>query len=98
MKIIPSGGERHRPKRIKPGAVKPGHVGIYDHKGNLRGHLHGPGGSAATVERFGVHNAKLQRVRGASAWVGEAPKARPTARASAISLSKSLRAAKGSNR
>jgi hypothetical protein len=97
MKLIPRGGERHIKRAPKPGAIPPGKVAVYDHQGNRRGHV-GPKASAVTAARFGAANAKLQRVRGASAWVGEAPKARPTARASAISLSKSLRAAKGSNR
>ncbi len=84
-----------RAKRApRPGTVPPGKVGVYDHQGNRRGHV-GPKASAATAERFGVHNATLQRVRGAAAWVGTAP-GKP--RVSTISFAKSRLAAKGSNK
>jgi hypothetical protein len=76
----------------KPGTVPPGRIAIYDHQLHRRGHV-GPKASAATAERFGVHNAALQRVRGAPAWVGSAP-GKP--KVSAVPLSKSLKADRGS--
>jgi hypothetical protein len=86
-----------RQKRVKPGAVPEGRIGIYTHDLNRRGHM-GMTASAVTAARFGVQNATLQRVRGAPAWVGASPKARTAPRVSAVPLAKSLRAAKGSNR
>ena len=94
MKLIPRGGERHIKRSPRPGAVPQGRIPIYDHQLHRRGHV-GPKASAATAERFGVHNATLQRVRGAPAWVGSAP-GKP--RVSTISFSKSRLAAKGSNK
>ncbi len=82
-----------RPKRVKIGAVPPGKVAVYDHQGNRRGHV-GPKASAVTAVRFGVPNATLQRVRGAPAWVGEAPKARP--QVSSVNHRASVKAARGS--
>ncbi len=82
-----------KPKRVKVGAVPQNKIGVYDHKLNRRGHV-GRTASAVTAERFGVHNATLQRVRGAPAWVGETPKVRP--RVSAISHEANVRAARGS--
>ena len=81
-----------KPKRVKVGAVPQGRVAVYDHNLNRRGHV-GPKASAVTAARFGAANATLQRVRGAPAWVGEAP-GKP--RASAIPLAKSLKADRGS--
>ena len=83
---------KHR--KPKPGTVPPGRIAIYDHQLHRRGHV-GPKASAVTAERFGVHNATLQRVRGAPAWVGSAP-GKP--RVSTLSFEKSRRTAKGSNR
>lgn len=82
-----------KPKRVKPGAVPQGRIGIFDHQLHRRGHV-GPRASALTAERFGVHNATLQRVRGAPAWVGEAPKVRP--QVSSVNHRASVKAARGS--
>jgi hypothetical protein len=57
---------------MKPGQLPEGKLGVYDHKQNLRGHV-GPLATAATASRFGVHNAKLGKVDGRDAWVGEKP-------------------------
>lgn len=84
-----------KPKRVKVGVVPPNKIGVYDHQLNRRGHV-GLKASAVTAERFGVHNATLQRVRGAPAWVGEGPKARP--RVSAINHGASVKAARGSGK
>ncbi len=57
---------------------KPGHppinrIGIYDHKGNMRGHV-GRTATAATVARFlGRHGAELGQKEGRTAWIGDKP-------------------------
>ncbi len=81
-------------KPDKPGTVPAHQIPIYDHRMNMRGRV-SRGASSVTVSRFGVHGATLQTVKGRKAWVGVQP-GKP--RVSTISLSKSLRAAKGSNK
>jgi hypothetical protein len=94
MKTVPRDWQPPTKRAPKPGAVPKGKVAVYDHNLNRRGHM-GKSGSAVTAARFGVRNATLQKVRGAPAWVGSAP-GKP--QASVMPLSKSLKAAKGSNR
>ncbi len=94
MKLIP---RDFAPKKRapKPGEVPAHQLPIYDHLGNMRGRV-SKGASSATVSRFGVgHGATVQIVKGRKAWVGVQP-GKP--RVSSLPLSKSLKAAKGSNR
>jgi hypothetical protein len=79
-------------KPDKPGTVPAHQIPIYDHRMNMRGRVN-RGASSVTVSRFGVHGATLQTVKGRKAWVGVAP-GKP--HVSAIPLSKSLKADRGS--
>lgn len=57
------------PRKAKaptPGLPPEGRLGIYDSKGNMRGHV-GPKASAATVRRFGIE-AELSEKHGRPAW------------------------------
>jgi hypothetical protein len=55
----------------KPGTSLPrGAIPIYA-GGVRRGHVSGNKATAATVTRFGVRNAKLGKVDGKTAWIGE---------------------------
>lgn len=57
---------------------KPGHpplnrIPIFDHKGNMRGHV-GRTATDATVSRFlGRPGAKLGKKEGRTAWIGDKP-------------------------
>jgi hypothetical protein len=55
-------------KDRKPGSVPPGRVGVYDARGNYRGHVGEVGGSAATAARLGVPDAVLTVHKGKRAW------------------------------
>ncbi len=56
-------------KQRKPGTISPNRIGIYDRRGNLRGHV-GRTATQATVARFIGHpNAKLGKVNGRTAWI-----------------------------
>lgn len=55
------------------GEVAPHRIPIYDHKGNMRGHV-GRTATGATVARFlGRHGAKLGEKDGRDAWIGDRP-------------------------
>jgi hypothetical protein len=61
-------------RKSKPapiGALPPGAIPIIDEHGNRRGHVSGSKATAATVSRFGVHNAKLGKRNNKPAWIGE---------------------------
>jgi hypothetical protein len=63
--------EPRKPKFVKPGELPPGRIPIIDgNTGARRGHV-GKLASEATVSRFGVHNAKLDKRNGKPAWIGE---------------------------
>lgn len=53
----------------KPGALPPNRIPVIDAHGNRRGHV-GYKASAATANRFGVHDAKLVTHQGRPAWQG----------------------------
>jgi hypothetical protein len=86
----------------EPGTVPPGRLGVYDGKGNYRGHV-GHRAGAATAARF-INRAdvKLGTKDGRQAWV--CPRARATGATVAPvcgtdgGRAASLRAAKGSNK
>jgi len=59
-------------KPVKPGTLDPHHIGIFDHAGNMRGHV-GPKATAATVSRFVGHGATLQTINGRQCWKGKKP-------------------------
>jgi|SRR5271166_4962331 len=60
-------------KKREPGTVRDSRIPIYDHQGNMRGHV-GPHATSATVSRFiGRHGAKLGKKGGRMAWVGPKP-------------------------
>lgn len=86
-------------KRIKPGAVREGRIPIYDRSRNLRGHC-GPRMTEASMPRFGLtHGATLGVYKGRKAWLESQQDPVALARkgrVSAVSLSKSLKAARGS--
>lgn len=94
----------------KPGMPPLNRIPIFDHKGNMRGHV-GKTATQATVARFlGRHGAKLGKQEGRAAWIGDVPppppkpdippkdKSEPTTQAAAVkhALEISLKAAKGS--
>ena len=57
----------------KPGSPPEGRIPIFDHKGNMRGHV-GRTATSATVARFiGQHGAKLGKKNGKPAWLGPKP-------------------------
>jgi hypothetical protein len=57
----------------KPGEAPLHRIPIYDHKGNMRGHV-GHTATEATVARFtGQPGATLKKKNGRDAWVGDAP-------------------------
>lgn len=57
----------------KPGTPPMHRIPIYDHRGNMRGHV-GKTATAATVARFlGRHGAQLTKHDGRDAWVGHVP-------------------------
>jgi len=60
-------------KPTKPGQVPEGKLGVFDHKGRLRGHV-GKLASAATAARFGVPDAELTTIEGRPAWRGKGSK------------------------
>lgn len=79
-KVAPSkSADQHKPNP-RPGVPmpKPGHpplhrIPIFDHKGNMRGHV-GHSATQATVARFlGRHGAKLGKMEGRTAWIGDVP-------------------------
>ena len=90
-----------RKKNVDKGVdALPDHrIPIYDHEGNMRGHV-GHKATAATVSRFiGQHGAKLGKKDGRDAWI--APDRNVTGghgSVAAIPLEKSVRAARGSVR
>jgi hypothetical protein len=60
-------------KERKPGTVREGRIPIYDHKGQMRGHV-GPKATSVTVSRFiNQHGAKLGKKDGRQAWIGPTP-------------------------
>jgi hypothetical protein len=59
-----------KPKVVKVGALPPGAVPIFDEHGVRRGHVSGSKATAATVSRFGVHDARLGKRNNAPAWIG----------------------------
>lgn|ERR1700726_57077 len=64
-------------KERKPGEVREGRIPIYDHKGNMRGHV-GPHATGVTVARFvQQHGAKLGEKDGRQAWIGPKPPPKP---------------------
>jgi len=60
----------NRAKKITPGELPPSRIPIFDAQGRRRGHV-GHKASAATVARFGVHNAKLGTRNNRVAWIGK---------------------------
>lgn len=75
----PAGAEKQpkvkppHPKRPDTGEVEPHRIPIYDHKGNMRGHV-GHRATGATVARFlGRHGADLTNKDGRVAWIGHKP-------------------------
>lgn len=56
-------------KRNKPGELPPNRIPVIDGHGHRRGHV-GYKASAATANRFGVHDAKLVTHEGRPAWQG----------------------------
>jgi hypothetical protein len=74
-------------KDREPGTVREGRIPIYDHKGQMRGHV-GPHATSVTVSRFvNQLGAKLGTKDGRPAWIGpkppppKKPKADPAAQA-----------------
>jgi hypothetical protein len=59
------------PERPSAADAAPTRIPIIDERGNERGHTSGLGATAATVARFGVHNAKLKKIGGKPVWQGE---------------------------
>ena len=60
-------------KDRKPGEAPPNRVPIFDHLGNMRGHV-GHTATPATIARFiNQHGAKLGKKNGRPAWIGPEP-------------------------
>lgn len=58
---------------MKPGELPENRIPIFDHKGNMRGHVT-KAATGATVARFlGRHGADLTKKDGRDAWVGHVP-------------------------
>lgn len=93
--------QTQRPKKITPGQIGEGKLGVFDHKGRLRGQV-GKLATNATAARFtGTLDNKLGKKDGRPAWIGAAPakQIKPSADQAAMTrLAASLRAAKGSNK
>lgn len=65
-------GPKPKPER-EPGEVPENRIPIYDHKGNMRGHVT-KGATEATIARFiGRPGASLQKRDGRHAWVADVP-------------------------
>jgi hypothetical protein len=66
--------ERAPKPQDKPGTIGAGKLGVYDHRGRLRGQV-GPKATAATAARFtGQHGSKLGTgPDGKPAWLGPKP-------------------------
>ena len=61
-----------KPER-NPGDIPENRIPIYDHAGNMRGHVT-PAATGATVARFlGRHGADLSTKDGRQAWIGHKP-------------------------
>lgn len=85
-------------KEPTPGELPSSRIPIYDAKGRRRGHV-GRSASEATVARFGVTDAKLGKKDGRDAWIGGSGKVTGGyGSAQDAKLTRSLRAAKGSNK
>ena len=60
-------------KEREPGTVRESRIPIYDHKGQMRGHV-GPNATSVTVARFiNLQGAKLGKKDGRQAWLGPKP-------------------------
>src|ERR1700728_274342 len=71
MKQVPHiGSVRRAAKKIEPGKIPAGRLGVYSGRGNLLGHV-GKLATAVTASRFGARNAKLKQVNGALAGQGQ---------------------------
>jgi hypothetical protein len=83
-------------KQTTPGEIPSNKIGVYDHKGRMRGQV-GALATSATAARFsGTLNNKLGTKDGRPAWIGAAPN-KPSADQNQMSkLRASLRTAKGS--
>jgi hypothetical protein len=71
--VVPHIGQlakRPKPEAKPTGEPPPGRYGVYDAKGNMRGHV-GPNGTEMTARRLGVPNAKLKTKSGVPGWYGQ---------------------------
>jgi hypothetical protein len=86
-----------RPNKIAPGRIGDGKLGVYDHKGRLRGQV-GKLATSVTAARFtGTTNNTLGKKDGRDAWIGAAPKKpNSAAQQQMAKLRASLRADRGS--
>jgi hypothetical protein len=89
--------ERKAKPPVKPGTLDEHHIGVFDHKGNARGHV-GPKATAAVVSRFtGTADNHLGKRNGKPAWIGGKPKGpNKNAVAQAVKVAQSRRTDKGS--
>lgn len=75
MKKFRTDGRDTAPKPVaakpaKPGELPPNRIPVIDGHGHRHGHV-GYKASAATANRFGVHDAKLVTHQGRPAWQGK---------------------------
>jgi hypothetical protein len=90
--------QAQRPNKIKPGQIASNKIGVYDHKGRLRGQV-GMKATSVTASRLsGTADNKLGTKDGRPAWIGAAPSKPSMAQNQMAKLRASLRTAKGSNK
>jgi hypothetical protein len=83
------------PERPKPADETPRYIPIVDERGNTRGHVHGLGATEATIAgHFGIHNARLKKIKGKLTWAGES--GANTLRRQQINREQRVKANKGS--
>ncbi len=58
----------------KTGAIPPNRLGVYDHRGRLKGIVTGRATSVTAARFTGVHGAELVTIGGRRAWKSPPPK------------------------
>jgi hypothetical protein len=88
---------RPAPVRQKIGIdPPPGRVGVYDTKGQRRGHVGPHAGVSVATRLLGGAPAEAGKVKGKPAWIATRPRIMPRVLAPNAKLAKQLRTDKGS--
>ena len=81
----------------EPGELAPGHIGIFNRRGERVGHVHGNKAGASVARRMLGAPAVLATLHGKPAWIQKNdPVAVAAKRVSAVPLDQSIKSAKGS--